>query len=129
MFIARLMAAQWISAAKAKVKLGLGRAFLRTVAVGFLLLAMGFGVAGGVLALASMVGTGWALVIGGAVFLACAGAIAFAARPQPMAAPSLPDQTQPLAQPMVASEIAFLLGFIAMRSLLQKGQNPGPPAE
>jgi hypothetical protein len=128
MFITRLMAAQWISAVRAKVKLGLGRAVLRTVAVGLLLLAIGFGVAGAIVALASMVGAVWALVIGGAVFLAFAIAMTYIARPK-SAGPTQPVLTQPLAQPMVASEIAFLLGFIAMRSLLRKGQDPAPPSE
>ena len=126
MLFFRLMAGRWASAAKAKVTLGLTRALLRVLAACLFLLALGFGGAGAVIALAAKVGILWALGIACAAALTLAAALVFIARPR-MAAPVMQAAPATSAPPMVASEVAFLLGFVAMRALLRKTQRPSPP--
>jgi hypothetical protein len=121
----RFVAQQWLGAAQVRLQRGLARARLRIMAAGLLLVGICFGVAGAVIALAAKVGPVWALGIMAIVFLALAGMAAYAAR-QRWPAP-ITQARPPTLPAMPASEIAFLLGFIAIRAVLRQRGKAAPP--
>lgn len=126
MLFVRLLAGQWLGAVRAKIKLGLTRAMLRVMAGILVLLALGFGAAAITVALAAKFGVIWALGIVCVALLALAAIFALFARSvrelpiQPATIPTQPP-------PMMAPEIAFLAGFIAIRALMRHLEKSTPP--
>jgi hypothetical protein len=122
----RIAAQQNIGAVKARLHHSIARAMGHALAIGLVLTGLGFGVAGATIALAAKFGAAWAFCGVGAAFLV-AGVAAWAATGALRAtarAPAAHDKTPPSADLMAASEIAFLLGFVAIRALLPPAKKP-----